>query len=313
MALTTYWKHYFYRRYVWLEGDFEKMQDSETGAIEGLFEGLTGGLGAVLEGFDDAGASGLDLTVGPGIGCTPAGELLAKTGNTVVTVAGHASIIKNLIVLRKNTQDVDDIVRPTSPFDVVPLRQEITAEIAVISGVAGGGWPSAEADDVVLLGVEASAAAITAYDRSKCQLLGKADSLKRLSRHNVIVANQKWATHRNLADAVAAIVAGDRVRVAEDQTIDATLTVAVADVQIDVDPVVAITKGSAATGLVLNARGVRLRGGKVSGYTAGGDVGIHIGSAATGCTVADVVFLNSPNGVMDSSPHGGSVYGIQIF
>lgn len=312
MALETYYKHYFYRRYLWKAADFEKMQDSEFGVPEGLAEGLL--QGAVVKGFDEAVDDGLDLVINAGIAFNDSGEMVATEEDKTVTLTGDAAGVKNLIVARLVKTDIDTITKPTDPFDTVPLREQYEGTVVCIAGTPGGGWPAPLAGDIPLLGVETNASSVTAYDWTKCQLVGKVGELRHLARANVVVANTRWGTVRSLAEAV--LVAGDRVRVAENQTANSVVTVSVPNVRLEFDPGVRMTKGSAASGIIIAASGCLLRGGEFRDFSTASDVPIGLTAAASGCVVADTVLLNcrtsQEDKIVDLST-GFSGYGNQAF
>ena len=78
-----------------------------------------------------------------------------------------------------------------------------------------------------------------------------------------------YCTHANLAAALAdsAVVAGSRILVCDNQTINTTISVAKANITIDFLPGVTFTKGSADPCITFDAAGTRLKGGRFSGFT----------------------------------------------
>lgn len=303
--LHTYFKHYFYKRYKWKAADFEKMQASEFGVIEGILASLS--QGAILEGFETLGATGLSVTLGPGAGVTPQGLYLGASGNVDVELDGDAAGIKNLVVLRALIDDVDNITKPTDPEEIVPLRERFRADLVVLSGDPGGDWPTPASGDTVVVGIETDATDVTAYDFTKCDLFGKKGPLSLGGEFTKIVANERWATHRSLAEVV--FEQFDRIRIAETQVLDASVEIDEPDISLIFDQGRKIEKGTAATGIVAAASGISIRGPTFKDFDGGSDYGLVIESSADVLTLQDAVFDNCQNTYADNSD-GANVYGL---
>lgn len=309
----TWSTFYFYFRYLWNENDFETFQESMINLITvARKNGFAGSAGAVLGGFAEVSATGLNLTVAPGAAVLSSGELAAMEANTEVTLAGHASLIKNIVYVRLTTADGNNITRPTSPYDTVPLESIRTVTLGVVSGTAGGDWPALPnaATDVPVLGVVCNATDVLYYDRTKCQLMTKVGTLGLGRRHNVVVANQQWGDYMSLAAAASSLSVGDRVRVAEDQTGDVLITLNTRDVEVTFDRGKKLIKGLSATGIVMAASGIHLRGASLRSYSGGSDVGVIATSAASACVVADCVFMTCTLGYPVDESTGLTSYGI---
>lgn len=97
-------------------------------------------------------------------------------------------------------------------------------------------------------------------------------------KFQLIVSDDFDATHSTLAAAVAAASAGQSILVRKNETLNASVTVSTANLLIEFDPGTTYTKGSATTGLVVSASGVKIRGGRFAGFSTSGDKAIQITS-----------------------------------
>lgn len=308
MAASGIFKFNYYRRYRWRAQDFDLMQNMIFGHDEGLAEGLI--QGGVTKGFDYIGATGLNIQVNTGIAMGPSGDLLASNAVKQITLpaATGAGVVRTIVVARTLLTNEDYITKPTNPFELVPLKKKLATNIVAISGVENDPYPSKLANDVIILGVENNNTSVVKTDLSKCELVGKNSELRRLRYFDAVVGNQRFATHRNLAEAVTG--GAKRIRVVDSEVLDVTIPVTGQDVHIELDQGVRLTKGLAATGFSISASGFKFKGGSIKGYSSG--VPIRLQAPASGSVVADTVFIDSPNTVVDESV-GGAIYGIQSF
>lgn len=251
----------FYRRYKWTEDDFATLQDSLVNYTGTLFAKGFGD--AVLSGLNQNGSASLNANYLAGWAVNSLGNILGVSSNGSVAVTNN---VKSLIVIRSVTAQTTVITRPTAPFDPVYLNSEQTAQVVAIAGSAGA-YPAKAAGDVILFGVIASGGSITSIDQTKCELLGKSNELSSGARFNKLVGNQRYAHYLDLPTALAAAAAGDRIRVLESATINATITLTLSNVEISFDPGVVYTNGTAGTGISISGVGNRLSNGRMTGFT----------------------------------------------
>lgn len=292
LPLTDVKLYNYYRRYKWLASDFAALQDTLIRYPATLLASMTGG--AVLSGFNPNGSSGLTMNYLAGVAMNSIGDLLAVAANGGVVVTNN---VNSLIVVRPATANTNTITRPTTPFDPVSLNTEQTSSVVAIAGTLGV-YPSKAAGDVILFGVTASGGSVTVIDQTQCELLGKASELRNSAPFNILVGNHRQCHYINLAAALAVAAAGDRIRVLDSETVNTTITCSVSDVNIQFDPNVVYTKGSAATGFTLSGNGIRFLNGRVTGFSSGGNKGINI--TGNYCTVLGTRFASNDTDVADS-------------
>lgn len=94
-------------------------------------------------------------------------------------------------------------------------------------------------------------------------------SLGGYTGYAAIVGSASFCTHATLAAALAdsAVTAGSKILVTSDETLNSTVSVTKADMRIEFMPGVTFTNGSAGTGISIGAAGVRIIGGRFSGFT----------------------------------------------
>ncbi len=258
---------YFYKRYNWQPEDFANLQQALYDFPRLGMGGIAGG--TVVSGLDNSSNVSLAVGYGAGVAISASGDLMAVTGSGSVTVA--ASVL-SLIVARPSATDANNITRPLSPYDTVPLNSIRTCSVVAISGT-NVAYPSTQAGDVVMFGITAGVSSVSLVDKSQCQLFGKNAGEKATT---IIVGNKRYANYLTLAAGVAAATAGNRIRVVDSETLAATVTVSINDIDIECDPNVLFTMGAAATGVLLAASGCKFRNGRFTGYTAANQVPIGI-------------------------------------
>jgi hypothetical protein len=87
--------------------------------------------------------------------------------------------------------------------------------------------------------------------------------------YSAIVGSSSFATHPNLAAALgdAAVLAGSKILITENATINTTITISKANIALDFLPGVTLTNGTAGTGVSVEAAGCRIKGGRFSGFS----------------------------------------------
>lgn len=283
----------YYRRYKWTAANFTLLQNQLIGYSQTQLAALA--RDAVLQGLNQNGSSALNVNYLAGFAINSSGALLAKASNGSVAVTNN---IKSLIVLRPVTTNINSIVRPTAPFDPVFLNTLQDSTVVSIDGDVSN-YPSKAAGDVVLFGVVASGGSITLIDESQCELLGKTGELAKAKPHDIIVGNHREAHYRTLALMAAAVVSGNRVRVMDSEALTGTVTISVSDMKLDFDPGVAVTKSSAATGFILSGNGIRITGGRFSGFSTAGNKAIQI--TGNYCSIWGTRFATNDTDVDDTT------------
>ena len=162
---------YFYSKYLWSPGDFEDLQQWLSDKAEGVASGAFGA--ACLSGLKVSVASGLQVSITSGIAVDPDGRIVVVPSTENATFASPSgNPAKSLVVLRPTTTDAEDIDEPTNPTNQVPLHKKLTYSVVVIDGspAASPVYPSTQANDIVLMGVNLTASqsslAATNFDYS---------------------------------------------------------------------------------------------------------------------------------------------------
>lgn len=109
----------------------------------------------------------------------------------------------------------------------------------------------------------------------------------------VVHSDPLLGSDATLIAAIARVGAGSKILVIESQTVNLTPIVVNKVLEIVMKPSVAILKGTSATGLSITSSGVRIKGGNITGFNAGGNKGISIDVAATKVMIGEVAFLNN--------------------
>jgi len=116
-----------------------------------------------------------------------------------------------------------------------------------------------------------------------------------------IVGAEAGCTHADLPTALAdsAVPAGSRILVLDSYALTATIVISKANIEIHFAPGVTISKTSATKGISLNANGVRLKGGRIDGFSGGGDVAIQIETGINYCFISEMRFGTNTTDVND--------------
>lgn len=114
-------------------------------------------------------------------------------------------------------------------------------------------------------------------------------------KYQAIVGSLPGCTHATLAAALAdvLVVAGSKILVVESAAISAIIQVTKNDVEIEFHPRVTYSKASAATAIQVSADGVRITGGRFTGFIAGGNKAILIDAGSDYTMVRDSRFANN--------------------
>jgi hypothetical protein len=271
----------FYHRYKWDEISFAQ------------FAALAAN--SVLAGFNPNGSSGLSVGYLAGVATDINGDLLVKAANGNVTVADNSW---SLVVLRAVVTPTVPITRPTAPFDSVFLNSSQTTSVVALAGGVSS-YPSPLASDVVLFGAQASGGAVNLIDQSQCNLYGKSLETKSVK----VVGNHRDCDYIDLPTAIAASAAGAKLRVRDSATINATIACALNDINIEFDPGVIYTNGTAGTGFTLSGNGIKLLNGRLTGFT----LGINI--TGNYCSILNTRFATNTTDVTDG-PSTSSQVGV---
>lgn len=154
MASNDIRKFTWYPQYIVQPQDMSGLEQYLRATTEASIEGLCGA--AVLSGMRVSTVGGMDIEVEAGIAASPDGRLMILDAADQVTLASDPSQARrSLIVARPKLTDVDSIIEPTNPPNVVTFTQRLDMELVVIPGTPAGTpvYPAKEATDTVLLGV----------------------------------------------------------------------------------------------------------------------------------------------------------------
>jgi hypothetical protein len=274
----------YYHRYKWDEIAFGMLQDTLINFPATIFANMAGD--AVLKGLNQNGFSGLNANYLSGFAVNSLGNLLGASANGSVAVANN---VNSLVVIRPVNANTTPITRPTAPFDSVFLNTEQTAQVVAISGTLGV-YPSKAAGDVILFGAIAAGGVITLIDESKCELFGKSFETKTVN----VIGNHRDCHYLDIPTAIAALSAGAKMRVRDSATINAPIVCALNDVDIQFDPGVVYTNGTAGTGFTLSGTGIKFINGRLTGFTAG------IAITGNYCSILNTRFASNTTDVTDA-------------
>lgn len=317
MALNQFEYFNYYPGYLWRAQDFGTLQEVIQKLTKYLSKGSFGA--AALMGHDYGGAVNFDLDVNQGISVDPNGQPLISTTSTTVTAAGPSGGQgrKSLVVARELLVDQNFIADPGNPSNNVPLNTTSTTQIVVIDGTPAGSptYPSKLTNDVILFGLIIGGADTqitgSSIDYSVRECPGKNSALLNLGKEfSYVVGTGQSATHRTMADLVAAgISGGSSVLITTNETVDSTIAWTVSDTRLQFAKGVTFTKGTAASGMTIAATGVDVAGGRWVGFSGGSDVAIGFTSAAQLCSVSHARFSNCTNEIVDLSTIGTTIIG----
>lgn len=314
MSASSFTLFNFYKRYKWRAADFETLQTSIFETIRAVAEGLA--KSEIVDGFEFVGSTGMNLEVASGIAFGASGNLLGTTESEIVSLTPPTTNPKwDLVVARPKLTNEEYIVRPTVPFDSVPLEVKHETEVVVISGTESvtPSYPAKQANDVVLFGVKMpggiSSLQTSYLDLLERDRLGKNSDLGGLSQYDFICGmSHPLATHVSLKQLLSDsnLTAGSKILVHEDESLDSTLTIDQDDLEIDFAPGVTLDDGGAGVGISVEAEGLKLRGGRFTDFTTaisiedGFNKNMILESRFSGCT-NDVTDNNtSPNNVVSA-------------
>lgn len=119
--------------------------------------------------------------------------------------------------------------------------------------------------------------------------------------YDAIVGTGLGATHSTIAAAISAVSAGARILVTASEVINTTVAVNKANLEICLCPGVVISKGSATKAFTVTAQGFDLHGGKISGFSAGGNKAVEFASGSEYGKVWGIRFASNTVNVDDST------------
>lgn len=124
-----------------------------------------------------------------------------------------------------------------------------------------------------------------------------------LLMYDAIVGSALGCTHSTLPSALTAVSAGARILVTENITVNSAIAISKANIEVHLKPGVVISKGSATTGIDVQAAGTgfEIHGGKISGFNAGGDKAIAFDASAVNGKVWGMRFASNDTHVDDSA------------
>lgn len=123
-----------------------------------------------------------------------------------------------------------------------------------------------------------------------------------LLMYDAIVGSALGCTHTTLASALASVSPGARILLTESVALATAVAVAKANIEIHLKPGVVVSKGAATTGFDVQAAGTgfELHGGKMSGFSAGGDKAVAFNASAVSGKVWGMRFASNDTNVDDS-------------
>lgn len=92
--------------------------------------------------------------------------------------------------------------------------------------------------------------------------------------YTAVVGGSELATHETLAEALAAVDPGSKILVLDQLELSETVDVDKADIHIKFQPGAGLTNNGAGTGLEISAARCTIEGGRMLGFTGGGDIAI---------------------------------------
>lgn len=209
------------------------------------------------------------------------------------------------IVITEGTPDSSPVA-PSTPSGYIKIA---TLAVTAVTGLSGSG---AVTDNRMLLALGPTLKIDTsnfvsvptqATDTKLSTVLSELDARSgaAYASYISIVGSESFCTHSSLYEALtdADVLAGSRILVLENETIDSgnLPTVDKNNILIDFSPGATFTAGTSATGLVIDASGVRIRGGRFSGF----DDGIIINDTKNNNFITECRFSSCTNDVTDNN------------
>lgn len=156
MASNDIRRFHFYDQYIWQAIDFENYQRWVDDFFKALLEGTNGA--AVLAGLDVTPNGGMNVQIAPGICQSPTGQVMViPTAQTAIFASNPSNPVKHLLVSRPVMTDETLIPQPTNPLNNVPLHQQQTFQLVVISGTPGSNpsYPTGlmQAEDTIIASI----------------------------------------------------------------------------------------------------------------------------------------------------------------
>lgn len=183
-------------------------------------------------------------------------------------------------------------------YDWIFYFEEKTDELqAQVDGVDGD-----LAAEIVarIADVDAEEAARIAAVSAEATTRGTADTLltNRIAlAYDGIVGAGAGCTYATIAAAITALSAGARILVADSFALTASVALSKADMEIILKPGVVLSQsGGATSAFTTTASGIKIRGGKISGFASG----ILVSPGSTDLMVRDVRFASNTEDVTDA-------------
>lgn len=104
--------------------------------------------------------------------------------------------------------------------------------------------------------------------------------------------------------AISALSVGDRILVLDSIVLDALVQVTRNNMEIEFHPRVTMSKSGIPTGIRVSANGVRLKGGRMSGFSTAGDIGILIDAGSDYTMVSEMRFAACDTDISDLNGKG---------
>lgn len=119
--------------------------------------------------------------------------------------------------------------------------------------------------------------------------------------YDAFVGTGGLATHATINAAMADVAAGARILVLDSATIDTEQRSTRNDVLVEFQPGVTYTKGLSTSCIKILADRVKIRGGRFSGFSGGGNKAIIIDATSDYCQIRDCYFQNCATEIDDGA------------
>lgn len=161
------------------------------------------------------------------------------------------------------------------------LQKEYALDVVITKGVEDGSMAVPATPTGYLKLAELTVTAVSGLSGASAVV----DKRQRFAGegYDAIVGTSDRCTHSSLAEAIADanILSGMRIQVEGNETINTAVDINKTNLTIDFLGGVTFTKGSGPTeALQINADGIRINGGRFSGFNGGGDRGIRVMAGA---------------------------------
>lgn len=195
-----------------------------------------------------------------------------------------------------------ELRRYKATTDAIPTTQTFTtqtdwaADLQIVTGTPAGSpvAPAVPAGYIQL-------AAITVTASTGIAASGAITDSRALFGYgpvwDAVVGTSNGCTHATLALALASVSAGARILIVSDDTLNSTLTISNNNIELVFAPGVTYTNGTAGTGITVAATGIRVKGGRFSGFTTA----ISISNTFNANFISECRFATCTNDVTDNN------------